>query len=121
MESHDVYLNGIFIDDQFQYDHLGLFFYKIKCTKEELVFLKLKYPGIKTINEIMKVPGIAYDYALHIIKGRWPEAEPCIMENAWAAYYYARYVIKGRWSEAEPYIMKDPFYWQVYRLEHLVK
>jgi hypothetical protein len=51
---------------------------------------------------------IAKRYAHHVIKGRWPEAEPYIMYNPKVASYYAADVIKGRWPEAEPYIMKDP-------------
>ena len=41
-------------------------------------------------------------------KGRWPEAEPMIMQDIIYAYSYALNVIKGRWLEAEPYIMRDP-------------
>ena len=49
-----------------------------------------------------------FKHALLVIKGRWPEAEPFIMEDPRYACYYAQDVIKGRWPEAEPIIMKDP-------------
>ena len=52
----------------------------------------------------------AYGYALNVIQGRWPEAEPYIMKDPEMAYYYALNVIKDRWPEAEPYILKSP-YW----------
>ena len=61
--------------------------------------------------EVINKQGIAlalYNYARHIIKDRWPEAEPYIMEDPEWAYCYVRYVIRGRWIEAEPYIKKDP-------------
>ena len=57
---------------------------------------------------IMQDPGFAYCYAENVIGGRWPEAEPIIMKDPEWAYYYAKYTIKGRWPEAEPFIMKDP-------------
>lgn len=47
------------------------------------------------------------DYAMHAIKGRWPEAEPYIMEAPYEAVNYAADVIKGRWPDAEPYIMQE--------------
>ena len=53
-------------------------------------------------------PEIAYHYALHVIGGRWPEAEPEIRKNSVWACLYARYVIKGRWPEGELAISKDP-------------
>jgi hypothetical protein len=64
-------------------------------------------PGI---NLIKLIPYTAYDYALHIIKDRWYEAEPYIMKDPSASLEYARHVIKGRWPEAEQYILKDPYY-----------
>jgi len=82
-------------------------FYEVDCTSEDLVFLKLKYPEIKTYNEMMQTPELVYYYASDVIKSRWPEAEPYIMKDLLWAHYYARDIIKGRWPEAEPYIMKD--------------
>ena len=49
-----------------------------------------------------------YRFATHVIKGRWPEAEPIIMKHPYRALQYAKEIIKDRWSEAEPYIMQDP-------------
>jgi hypothetical protein len=49
-------------------------------------------------------------YACNVIKDRWPEAEPIIMQNAAWTYWYARYAIKDRWPEAEPLIMKNAAY-----------
>lgn len=53
------------------------------------------------------VPKIV-NFALYIIKDRWPEAEPIIMKHSYKALQYTKELIKGRWIEAEPVIMKDP-------------
>lgn len=50
----------------------------------------------------------ACKYAKYIIGGRWPEAEPIIIESPQAAYYYARHILNGKWPEAEPIIMTNP-------------
>ena len=39
----------------------------------------------------------AYGYARHVIKGRWPEAEPIIARNADYACRYAKHVIKSKY------------------------
>ena len=57
---------------------------------------------------IKKDPEWAEYYAIDIIRGRWPEAEPYIMRDPHWTYRYAIYVIRGRWPEAEPHIKKDP-------------
>ena len=44
-------------------------------------------------------PWSSYLYALHVIKGRWTEAEDIIMTDLYASYYYAKYVIKGKLPE----------------------
>jgi len=56
----------------------------------------------------MVYPHQMYLYAKKVIKGRWIEAEPRIMNDPVAAYRYALDVIKGRWIEAEPAILRDP-------------
>lgn len=69
---------------------------------------------------IMKDALAARRYAFSIIKGRWPEAELMISKNAEAAGLYAHYVIKDRWPKAEHVIMKSPecaFYYAV----HVIK
>jgi hypothetical protein len=55
-----------------------------------------------------KEPYRRVEYALDIIHGRWPEAEPAIMQNPNEAVVYSTRIIRGRWPEAEPAIMKDP-------------
>ena len=62
----------------------------------------------------MKNPSAAYQYAIYVIKGRWPEAEPIIMKDPESAYKYAKDVIKGRWPEAEPFIKKNGYYTDYY-------
>jgi predicted Zn-dependent protease len=63
----------------------------------------------------MKNPQLICYYAIEIIKGRWPEAEPNIVKDPQWACFYASHMIKGRWPEAEPYIMKDPFWAENYK------
>ena len=64
---------------------------------------------------IMQDPGGACYYAEYVIGGRWPEAEPYIIEDPVWACYYAKYTIKGRWPEAEPTIRENEREWRVYR------
>lgn len=48
------------------------------------------------------------NYAMKMIKGRWPEAEPTILKDPDTAYAYIRDVIKGEWPEAEPILLTQP-------------
>lgn len=41
------------------------------------------------------------DYAVEVLKSRWPEAEPIILNNLSAAFVYLREVLKERWPELE--------------------
>ena len=58
-------------------------------------------------------------YAKHVIKGRWPEAEPAIMTDPDAAGLYANDVIKGRWPEGEWAIAQDPGWATLYAMSVL--
>ena len=87
--------------------------YKPKSTSKS----NLRRPEDEPV--IMKNPGEAYYYAKDVIKGRWPEAEPYIIQGVTSPsdsigisiiVNYARDVIGGRWPEAEPVIMKNPEY-----------
>ena len=48
---------------------------------------------------------------------RWPEFEQKILnlKKYTIAYQYAIDVIKGRWPEAEPLIQQDEDYWNQYK------
>lgn len=54
---------------------------------------------------IIQSPSNAYYYARQF-KGRWPEAEPIIIQDIDALVYYAISVLKGRWLEAEPRLLE---------------
>ena len=54
-----------------------------------------------------KKPQAAVLYADWVIRGRWREAEPIIMQDAESAARYAEVVIRHRWKEAEPTIMQS--------------
>jgi len=70
--------------------------------------LKSRWYEIEPI--MLEHPHMAYMYADHVIKGRWMIAEPVIARDPQCACYYARYSIKGRWPRAEPIIMKNAYY-----------
>jgi len=59
-------------------------------------------------------------YAQTVIGGRWPEAEPVIQQDPQSAFFYALEVIGGRWPEAEPVIMKNP-QWARHYAEKVIK
>jgi hypothetical protein len=67
-----------------------------------------KNPSEAEKEKALRSPAGAYLYAYKVIKGRWPEAEPIIINSPWSALHYAQYVLKGRWPEAEPIIMQNP-------------
>lgn len=46
-------------------------------------------------------------YAHLAIKGRWPPAEPYIIDNPALAAEYAMFILKERWLKAEKYIKDD--------------
>ena len=75
--------------------------------------IKDRWPEAEPI--IMESSFYASQYAWLVINGRWPKAEPIIMQDPYSAWSYARFVIKGRWPEAESHIMKDPDEWYKYR------
>lgn len=63
---------------------------------------------------------VMVEYAMHVIKGRWLEAEPEIAKYAVSAFYYAKNVIQGRFYEAEPYILEYPAIAAMY-VEKIIK
>jgi hypothetical protein len=50
----------------------------------------------------------------YVIKGRWPETEHIIIDDAFYSSQYAFYVIRGRWPEAEAVIAADRYYAEQY-------
>jgi len=56
-----------------------------------------------------------YQYAKEVIKGRWPEIEPKLLNDKWGglseALYYARDAVKQRWPELEQKIMEHKNGW----------
>lgn len=50
----------------------------------------------------------AVQYADWVIRGRWHDAEPMIMQDAEAAARYAETVLRQRWPEAEGVIIQSP-------------
>jgi len=57
---------------------------------------------------IASQPNTACNYARYVIKGRFPEGEKAIASQPNTAFEYARYVIKGRWPEGEKAIASQP-------------
>jgi hypothetical protein len=84
-----------------------------------------EHPDDKYALELIKQsPGWAFEYADRIVKGRWPEAEPYILNAArnyvsdelgWAIFY-ADHIVGGRWPELELLIKEklDPIWFYEY-------
>ena len=53
-------------------------------------------------------PEEAYQYALGVVEGPWPDLEPVILQDPTACYLYAGDVLNTRWPKAERMILKDP-------------
>ena len=70
--------------------------------KFKLVDLLEQITGINKNNDA----SLAFNYAVSIIGGRWPEGETAISKNPESAFNYAKNVIGGRWPEGEAAISK---------------
>lgn len=56
---------------------------------------------------ISKIGKEAVKYAMYVIKGRWPEGEAAIAKDGMAAANYARHILERPWPAAEPAIAKE--------------
>lgn len=72
------------------------------------VKLKPRLDSIKTD------PAKAASYAVNVIKHRWPEAEPYILNDVYWAYFYCLNVMKQRWPELEEELLRDPNRYRTY-------
>lgn len=72
--------------------------------RERLILMKMLegVSGYKVSDD----PKDSYDYALHVVGGRWPEGEPTILTDKQWIQPYARNVIKGRWPEGERVLLE---------------
>lgn len=57
------------------------------------------------IEDLAKDPEQSFIYASKVLKGRFPEGEAAIAESSFA-YQYAKHVIEGRFEAAEPHFIK---------------
>jgi hypothetical protein len=64
--------------------------------------------------DVLKDPQAALRYARHIVKGRWPEAEPLFAGSPLWAYAYAKRVLNRRWRMGERAIQTSPVICIVY-------
>ena len=60
-------------------------------------------------------PEEAYNFVVNLGLKRHEKSELIIMTDPYYAYTYALKIIKGRWLEGEPYIMEDSFWWDIYK------
>lgn len=67
----------------------------------------IKKPMPEIEQQIAKNATLAYQYASTVLKRRWPEAEPALVQSPMAAYY-AINILGDHWPEAEPAIATDP-------------
>lgn len=65
-----------------------------------------KFNGWNDFLEHKEAPRWLVWYSLHVIKGRWIEAEPHIMKDYRSIYEYCLLVTKKRWIEAEPVLLQ---------------
>jgi hypothetical protein len=69
--------------------------------------IKVRWPEFEAkILHDKRFPVLAAKYATDVIEGRWPEAEQFISKDPLASLLYATNVIRGRWPEGEAAIMK---------------
>ena len=57
----------------------------------------------------------AYEYALNVIKKRWPPGEAAIASTAESAYWYTIDLIGKRWPPGEAVIAGDAVYSKAYQ------
>ena len=65
------------------------------------------------LKEVKKDPLLAVALCVRSFKKRWPEMEETISEHPEAASCYAYRILKSRWINAEPTIMQSE-YWGMY-------
>lgn len=68
--------------------------------------LKARWPEAEPL--IMQSP-IAGEYAIELMKDRWLEAEPYMIRQARSAYMYSLNILKTRWPEAEHAILDSQY------------
>jgi len=74
----------------------------------ERIFQSVPYTKQEMSVFALSSPYTAYDYAVNVIQGRWPEGEHLISTHSVLAHDYARDIIGDRWPEAELTIIKRP-------------
>ena len=74
----------------------------------ERIFQSVPYTQQEMTVFALSSPCTAYDYAVDVIQGRWPEGEHLISTHPVLARDYAREIIGDRWPEAELTIIKHP-------------
>ena len=62
-------------------------------------------------------PHWAYDYAMDVIEGPFPEGEAAIATDTRWSYYYARDIIEGPFPKGEAAIATNPEYAYKYALQ----
>lgn len=72
------------------------------------------------LGKVKKDPLLVVALCVKSFKKRWPEMEEAISEHPEAASCYAYRILKSRWINAEPVIMQSE-YWEMYEtlMEHL--
>lgn len=63
----------------------------------------------------------SYEYAIQVLKDRFPKGEPVIAKNAHLAVYYAMHILKDRFVKAEEAIATNATYARFYSVFVLKK
>jgi|CXWL01.1.fsa_nt_gi hypothetical protein len=74
-------------------------------------------PTTETSSDIDRKAFDAYNYAVNVIGGRWPEGEKDIAKNAEMSFMYAKNIIKGKFPEGEEVLSKSPGYAVLYAID----
>ena len=75
----------------------------------------------KDPSTISKDPAAAIEYAINVVKGKWPEGETAISQSSYSAFKYVSEIIKGRWPMGESAISQDSRYAYLYAKDILKK
>jgi hypothetical protein len=61
----------------------------------------------KLENIISTDANYSYQYALHVVKGKWRKGENIIITSPYYSYLYALHIVKGKWIKGEEVISND--------------
>jgi len=70
-------------------------------------FLNERIPQAEQVILNFRNIPLIVNYAIFVIKERWPEAEPIILNNHYESFLYIETILKERWPEFETINLKN--------------